>query len=77
MLTIFLLSPRYLAGVTQGDGEQVLQIEIVHFLLWALVDRNNDLPRSLHLLQAIFGRRRWRLLDVTRHEVDFVIGQHP
>jgi hypothetical protein len=66
---------RQLARVTQGDGEDVLQVHLVHLLLRPLVHRHQQLPGSLHVLQAELGRHIRRALDVARHDVDLFLGQ--
>ena len=62
-------------GIAQGHREQVRKVEIVHLLFRTLLNRNDDLPRCFHFFQAEFRRCRRRLLDVTSHQVDFIVGQ--
>ena len=75
MLMIFFrvaVDQRDFAGVAQRDRHQVLDVVLVHLLLRPLGDRDDDLPRRLHFLHPELGRRRRRLLDVARHQVDLL-----
>ena len=62
-------------GVAQGDREHVLQVDLVHLLGRTLIDRNQELPAVLHVLQRELGRNRRLDLNVARHQVDFILGQ--
>ena len=58
-------------AVTQGDREDVGNIETVFLLLGALIDGDHDLPGAFHVLHAEFRRGRRLLLDITRHQIHF------
>ena len=71
---------RHLAGITQGDRHDVVDVVVVHLLLGTLRHRHVFLARLLHVLQREFGRRRRVVLDVAGHQVDrlfvhFAAGQ--
>ena len=63
-----------LAGIAQGDREEVVQVELVHLLLRPLVGRHDDFPALLDLGQAVFRRLRRLVQQVARHEVDIGLG---
>ena len=73
-LIVAAIDQRHLAGVAQGDREQVLDVDVVLLAGRTFVDRHQDLPARLHFRHAPF-RRLGRLMEqVTRHEVDLVLG---
>ena len=63
-------------GITQGDREHVVQVEVVHLLLRTLVNRNDDLPGIHRVLEAVLRRHIRRVLDVLGHQGNFVLGQN-
>ena len=57
-----------LACITQGDAEQVFQVQIVHLFLGAILRWHDHFPGFLHVSQAEFGRL-WRFVhDVLGHQ---------
>ncbi|MNZ83325.1 hypothetical protein D3C78_1020480 [compost metagenome] len=64
-----------LAGIAQGDGEDVLEIDVVHLLLRPFGHWNDELPAVLHVLEGELWRNIRRILDVARHQVDFFLGE--
>src|SRR5690606_5640149 len=68
-LVVVAVDQGQLAGVAQRDGEDVLQVDLVHLLLRTLGNRNEQLPAFFHVLQGELGRHVGRLLDVARHQV--------
>ena len=66
---------RHLARVAQGHREQVLEVDLVHLLLRALLGRHDHLPGRLHLLHAELGRHRRLVLQKARHDVDVLVRQ--
>ncbi len=64
-----------LARVTQGDGEHVLEVDLVHLLGRTLVDRNDLLPARHHVLHAPLRRHVGRHLDVGGNVTDLVLRQ--
>ena len=66
---------RHFAGITEGDREQVLEVQLVHLLLGTLIDRNHHLPGVHRVLEAVLGRDVRRVLDVLRHQADLILGQ--
>ena len=66
---------RDLAGVAQRHREDIVEIDVVHLLLRPLGDRNDHLPRGLHLLHAEFRRGRRLVEEITRHQVDLLFRQ--
>ncbi len=64
-----------LAVVTQGDGEQVRQVQLVHLLFRPIFRLDQHIPGILHLLHPPLGRGRRSVLDVLGHQRDLVLGQ--
>ena len=57
-----------LTGVTQGNAEDVFQVQVVHLFLRTVFRSNDHLPGVLHVSQAELGRL-WRLVhDVLGHQ---------
>src|SRR5690554_2426566 len=57
-----------LTGVTQGNAEDVFQVQVVHLFLRTIFRGNNHFPGVLHVSQAELGRL-WRLVhDVLGHQ---------
>ena len=63
---------RHLAGVTQRDREDVVEVELVLLRRRPLLDRDQHLPGVLDLLHAPFRRLRRLVLHEARHDVDLV-----
>ena len=57
-----------LAGITQGDAEDVFQIQVVHLLGRPVFRRNDHFPGFLHVSQAEFGRHGRLVHDVLGHQ---------
>ena len=63
-----------LAGIAQRYREQVLDIVLVHFLIYAFVGWGHQLPATTHLGHTPLRRGRRLMLQVTRHHVDLSLA---
>jgi hypothetical protein len=63
---------RDLAAVTQGHREEIIKVQIVFLAGRPVRDRHQDLPALRDLGQAVFGRLRRLVQQITRHEIDVV-----
>ena len=69
------IDQRNFAAVTQGDGEDVVDVVVVHFLGRTLGYRNDFLAGLLDIGQRVFRRGRRFLLNVTSHQIHLLVGQ--
>src|SRR3989338_9123397 len=72
---VIAVDQSYFAVIAQRGGEDVVQIDVVHLLRWAIFHRNQNLPCGFDIGQTHFWRSYRRLLHVTRHQIDFFFGQ--
>ena len=63
-------------SITQGDGENVGQVDVVHLLGRTLVDRDQQLPATLDVCKAPLRGRFGRHLEVGSHVDDLLLGQN-
>ncbi|MNO83200.1 hypothetical protein D3C76_744950 [compost metagenome] len=64
-----------LAGVPQGDGEQVAEVQVVLLFLRPVFRLDQQLPGLAHFRHAPLRRLRRGVLDVLGHQGDLVLAQ--